>query len=139
MSEGLKRIRQQLRAEKCPASVLERVHGEIARQQRSRTFVQLSWAMAAVMVLAALSIPIVRWSESQQATLTEEKSMDQDQAVRAQAQLALAVIGGTINRAGDHSRNKILEVSLPRLRQGLRTARKAISLEPETNTSEPNN
>lgn len=138
MSEDLKRIRQQLRSERCPAAVLERVHDEVARQERSHVVLRLSWALAAVALLIALSFPIARWSNQQTSPVAEGQPVSRDQEVREQAKLALAVIGGTINRAGDQSREKILEVSLPRLRQGLRTARKAISLEPKTNTPHRN-
>ena len=63
--------------------------------------------------------------------------LSEAKAVTEQAQLALAYVGQTLNRASSQSRDIILEVSLPRLRQGLRTASEAIS-NPKTNETEPN-
>tara|TARA_R110002110_G_scaffold402352_1_gene619606 strand:- start:94 stop:396 length:303 start_codon:yes stop_codon:yes gene_type:complete len=96
------------------------------------------WTVAGAACLALLSIPIVRLSRQQApAPVTTARLSSEAKTVTEQTQLALAYFGQTLNRAGSQSRDIILGVSLPRLRQGLRTASEAIS-KPKTDETEPN-
>ncbi len=129
MSRDLKKLTRELRAERCPEAVLDRVQAQVAQERRGRLVYYVGWAATAVFVIGILTVPLVRWSNQQPVVQPiMPGSIEERREVRKQAHLALAVFGQTLKRAGDHSRDTILEVSLPRLRQGLRTAREAISI-----------
>lgn len=134
MSRDLKALRKRLRAERCPAAVLDRVHHEIFRRRRRRSLVCLASVAAVFLFLGILSLSLVRLSFKQSPAPVAAATLEDKRAVREQAGLALALMGQTLIRAGDQSRDIILEVSLPPLRQGLRTAREVIS-NPETKPS----
>lgn len=126
MSKDLKQMRQLLRAERCPASVLDQVYGEVSRQRRRQALIYLTWATAAIALLAAVSIPIARLSSQQEAKPVAVGELQLEREEKREARLAFALLGQTLKRATDQSRDIILEASLPRLRKGLRTAKEAM-------------
>ena len=125
MAQGLKDLRKQLRSERCPEGVLERVHERIAPERASRRAVQLRWGMAAIVLLGMLSFAVVQWRPVPQSTVTVEDS--EARAIRQQAGVALAYLGHRAKEASQQSGVIILKSSLPSLRRGLRTAWESIA------------
>ncbi len=137
MAQSLRQLRKALRAERCPEHVMNDVRARIHAQRRQVRAVRLRWVAAAAVFLVMLSITALRWSRDQEVPATVHAArLEEAKRVTQQAELSLTYIGKTLRRAGESSGETILEVSLPRLRQGLRTAREAISPKPNTNRNE---
>ena len=135
MAKGLKELRQQLRSERCPQQVLERVHAHIASTRRSHRLTQIRWAMATLAVFGIASAMIIHRSNERQQLAHAQVA--EAEAVRQQASGALALLGHQVKEAGEHSGMIILKSSLPSLRKGLRTAKDSIA-RPKPNENEPN-
>ena len=130
MDQDLKKLRQRLRAERCPDAVLERVYAQTSTRQRSLLRAYGAWAIAALLAVSALSLPLSRWAQKQPDTSVRTASIEEMEAkaIRQQASVALAYLGKRLTTASAHSGEIILESSLPSLRKGLRTARESITI-----------
>ncbi len=123
MSRELKQISRVLQAERCPENVIQRVQETIARERRPRTAATALVAAAAILVLGWIAIDAFTPSPAPGPATVTAPSAD---AVRQQTQLALAIIGHTLVRAGDQSSDLILQASVPPIRDSLTKARHAI-------------
>lgn len=130
MDKNLKRLRAELRAERCPVSVKKRLREEIQSHPRPGGMFALRWGLAALATLTAIfTLTIVFQSPDQKLTeSTPVPVMTETEAAKEQAQLALAYFGKAFDRASSQSRDIILDASLPSLRQGLRRAGKIITV-----------
>mgnify|MGYP001824964095 CR=1 FL=1 len=128
MDRELKHLIKDLRRERLPASVRRNVEAELERDHHARRARSLRFACVVAALLAIVAIPLALQSPSGDSGAgTPSTTMTEAEVIREQTTLSLAYFGKTFQRAGIQSRDKILEVSVPTLRQGLRSAGNAIS------------
>jgi anti-sigma factor RsiW len=131
MSKPIHRLRQELRAESCPARVLANVREEIARDRRPWTSAARVRAILLTAGLACLfTFSVVRWFSGESAR-QDPRSYSAEKLTPAQivneTHLSLACIGSAFIEAGDRTETIILKRIKPRLFDGLEKAAKAIS------------
>lgn len=132
MDRELNQLIKDLRKERLPASVRHHVEQELERDLQTRRARSFRFAAAAAALLAAIGIPLTyQVFTNDSGPATTPPAMTDAERVREQTTLSLAYFGKTLERAGLQSRDKILEMSVPKLRQGLRSAGNVISPETE--------
>lgn len=130
MDENLQRLTRALREETCPASVHEGVARRIAAEKAGggRLRPLFAFAIAIIVVLGCLAV--WRWpgtvSQRGQPQITAQPPLTSEQVV-AEAEQALASIGGVLLQAGVYSQQTISEEAVPPLRNSLDSTKHKLS------------
>jgi hypothetical protein len=129
MDENLQRLARELRTERCPARVLDRVQERIARDGQPAHRFHLGAVGVALCVAALATMAALRfWPDSRHGEPLEPPSSARAEQVRVarEASLALAYIGGVLLEAKEHNQTVLLNEAVPRVRASFEAASKII-------------
>jgi hypothetical protein len=133
MDEFIKAMIEQMRSERCPERVIEKVRQTIAANRRpatvgSRLRVGLSFATAVLVVGATvfflMPVPPIDRGSVHLTPTPQSQSVDKQELYAS-----LASIGLVLREAGNRSGTIILQETLPLMRRGLETTKNAITFE----------
>jgi hypothetical protein len=129
MDENLQRLARELRTERCPARVLDRVQEQIARDRQPACRFHLGAVGVALGVAAVAAAVVLRFGpEARHAGPLEAVSSARADQVRVarEASLAMAYIGGILLEAKEHNQTVLLNEAVPRVRASFEAASKII-------------
>jgi hypothetical protein len=133
MEDALQKLVRELRNERCPDAVLDRVAQQISRDTRVPRPWQrpAMWVTASVLLLAVLTV--WHWLPSRDtkiktAQITTAALTEADRTLVIQrTQGVLVYIGHTMIEAAAHTENAILSEAVPPLRNGFLTAKNKVT------------
>ena len=129
MDERLLNWKRKRRAEKCPPSVLAKVHAQINSERRQEGFAWYRWAVAGMIAMLILGTFLALRTPT-----PSPEQLAQAQTIK-DTEMSLACISVALVQASRSSGMIILKEALPSLQQGFENAKKAIIKTPSSTTS----
>jgi hypothetical protein len=129
MQHHLQRLIHELRAEKCPADVVESAKARIGLKRRSPGLLSLATAGFAVGLAALAVFLILRWPGRAPVNPTYASLSTHAEHVRVAQEtgLALGYFGNALLHAGQHSQTILFEQAVPVLQNGLEKVGKTLN------------
>ncbi len=129
MDPHLQRLIRELRAERCPPRVLEKVKSRLTTGSGTFDWFRFRAVGFAACLAALLAVLLVwRWPDGDVQSPSQASLPRQTDAVQVagEAGAALAYIGSVLLEAGKHTENVLLEDAVPPLRSGIEAVSKTL-------------
>ena len=129
MDEDLSKLARELRKETCPQRVLDEVNRRIAAQTPTPNRFRFAIAAALATAVVLCGGAFWRWQaggNSQRASEVALKQTSDRLQVARQVEGTFAYIGQVMVQAGAHSKNVILNETVPQLRNSFETTKDKI-------------
>lgn len=125
MHDPMRRLISELREEKCPQVVLDRVEHRVRESKLYRhSPFPFVWALATILIIGAAT---AAWfGQAQRREIDEARAHAERAQIVAQTQGALAYIGQILLETVAHNEQTILNEAMPPLRNGFETAKNKV-------------
>ncbi|MDP0500346.1 MAG: hypothetical protein Q7P63_09625 [Verrucomicrobiota bacterium JB022] len=137
MKRPLNKLTRELRREKCPPQVLDRVFAEVDRAPRQSG---AWWWLAPALTLGALALAFALWPEPtapQAPAIATVPDTTSTQAQAAEVEASLVLVGHLLRENGLKGGQQAIDGALPQLQSSLQTLQSI--LQTETTEQTPNN